>query len=234
MSGRSTTFPASRVFAEMTFARATSSTVFGLSTIRGSSSTTRITRLRRLEPFTTFPRRRDTPTTPKMFVPSDSSEIAAAGTSQPARAAARPCAHPLPVSDGKRTSHRQPAFKGHPGALAQHRRSSSVRHRSTPIATCATGRATNHVGIRTSIAGGTGCSLMGGLPAMHVNTTLTILISALYADARFCRASSAHTKRQARERAARCASSSIRGGGIERDRTCKQLHRRRTMPKHAS
>jgi hypothetical protein len=32
---------------------------------------------------------------------------------------------------------------------------------------------------------------MGGLPAMHVNTTLTILISALYADARFCRASSA-------------------------------------------
>jgi hypothetical protein len=29
---------------------------------------------------------------------------------------------------------------------------------------------------------------MGGLPAMHVNTTLTILISALYADARFWKA----------------------------------------------
>jgi hypothetical protein len=88
MSGRSTTFPASGVFAQMTFARATLSTVFRLSTIRGSSSTIRITRLRRLEPFTAFPRRSDAPTTPGMFVPSDSSGIAAAGIYQPARAEA--------------------------------------------------------------------------------------------------------------------------------------------------
>jgi hypothetical protein len=75
---------------------------------------------------------------------------------------------------------------------------------------------------------------MGGLPAIHVNTTLLILISALYADARLRRASPARTKRQARERVARCASRCMSGGGFERDLTCKQSHRRRTMPRHAS
>jgi hypothetical protein len=166
-----------------------------------------------------FPRRSDAPTTPRMFVPLDSSEIAAAGVSQsqaasesepaaetpptandnphrsdqraqptpnpprikprsncsvsnirdarriqyarPSRlprsvrkriiatggtapaaapARARPCGHPLPVSDGKRTSQRQPAFKGHPGALAQqprelliqYQRRSSRRHGLKP------------------------------------------------------------------------------------------------------
>jgi hypothetical protein len=44
---------------------------------------------------------------------------------------------------------------------------------------------------------------MDGLPAMHVNTMLLILISALYADARLCRASPARTKRQGRERRGR-------------------------------
>jgi len=44
---------------------------------------------------------------------------------------------------------------------------------------------------------------MGGLPALHVNTTLLILISALYADARLRKASPARTKKQAREYAAR-------------------------------
>ena len=56
---------------------------------------------------------------------------------------------------------------------------------------------------------------MGSLPALHVNTTLLILMSALCADARLRKASPARTKRQARERAARCASRSIRGGGFE-------------------
>jgi len=58
---------------------------------------------------------------------------------------------------------------------------------------------------------------MGGLPVLHVNTTLLILMSALFADARLCKASPARTKRQARERAARCASRCIRGGGFERN-----------------
>ena len=75
---------------------------------------------------------------------------------------------------------------------------------------------------------------MGGLPALHVNTTLLILISALYADARLRKASPARTKKQAREYAARCASRRMRGGGFGGDRRCKQLHLRRTMPKHAS
>jgi len=70
---------------------------------------------------------------------------------------------------------------------------------------------------------------VNGLPAIHVNTTLLILIGALCAEARFQAASGARTKRQARERAARCASRSMRGGGFERDRRCKQLRRRRTM-----
>jgi hypothetical protein len=75
---------------------------------------------------------------------------------------------------------------------------------------------------------------MDGLPAMHVNTMLLILISALYADARLCRASPARTKRQGRERAARCARRCMRGGGFERGHTCNQLHRRRAMPRRAS
>ena len=82
-------------------------------------------------------------------------------------------------------------------------------------------------------AGGIGCSLIGGLPALHVNTTLLILMSALCADARLRSASPARTKRQARERAARCASRAIRGGGFERGSRYKQLHRRRTMLKPA-
>ena len=99
---------------------------------------------------------------------------------------------------------------------------------------CATGRPTNHIDARASTAGEIGCSLMGSLPALHVNTTLLILISALYADARLCRASPAHTRRQARERALRCASSSIRGGGFERSLACRHLHRHRTTPKPAN
>jgi hypothetical protein len=75
---------------------------------------------------------------------------------------------------------------------------------------------------------------MGGLPAIHVNTTLLILISALYADAPLRKASPARTKRQARERAARGASRCMRGGGFASDRRYKQLRRRRTMPKQAS
>jgi hypothetical protein len=72
---------------------------------------------------------------------------------------------------------------------------------------------------------------MAGLPVMHVNTTLFILISALCADARLDRASPVSTKKQARERAARYASPPTRGGGFER---AKQLHLRRTTPKYAS
>jgi hypothetical protein len=79
-----------------------------------------------------------------------------------------------------------------------------------------------------------GCSHMGGLPVLHVNTTLFILISALYADARLCKASSARTKKRARECAVRCASKFTRGGGFGRDRMCKQLHPRRMMPKNVS
>ena len=74
----------------------------------------------------------------------------------------------------------------------------------------------------------------GGLHAMHVNTTLLILMSALCADARLWKAPPAHTKRQARERAARCASRCIRRGGFERSLACKRLHRRRTTPKPAN
>jgi hypothetical protein len=72
---------------------------------------------------------------------------------------------------------------------------------------------------------------MSGLRVIHVNTTLFILISALYADARLRQASPARTKKQARQRAARYASPPTRGGGCERG---KQLHLRRTMPKHVS
>jgi hypothetical protein len=75
---------------------------------------------------------------------------------------------------------------------------------------------------------------MGALPVMHVNTTLFILISALYADARFSKASSARTKKHARECAARCASKSMRGGGFGRGPMCNQLHPRRMMSKRAS
>jgi len=74
---------------------------------------------------------------------------------------------------------------------------------------------------------------MGGLPVLHVNTTLLILMSALCADARLGKTSPARTKKQARERAARCASRSIRGGGFERSLASARLHRRRTVPKHA-
>src|ERR1700693_4471841 len=70
---------------------------------------------------------------------------------------------------------------------------------------------------------------MGGLPVLHVNTTLLILMSALYADAHLRRVLPARTKRQARERAARCASRSIKDGGFERapNPTSKHLHRHR-------
>jgi len=68
---------------------------------------------------------------------------------------------------------------------------------------------------------------VNGLPAIHVNTTLLILIGALCADARFQAASGTRTKRQARERAAHCASRCMRGGGFERDLMSQQLHRRR-------
>jgi hypothetical protein len=75
---------------------------------------------------------------------------------------------------------------------------------------------------------------MPGLPALHVNTTLLILMNALCADARFCRAPYAGTKRQARERAARCASRAVSAGGFARGRTRAQLHCRRMMPRRAS
>jgi hypothetical protein len=112
--------------------------------------------------------------------------------------------------------------------------SSTATSISTPLLTSATDRVTNHLSLRACAGGDFGCSLMGGLPALHVNTTLLILINALYADARLCKASPAPTKKQAREYAARCASRRMRGGGCERDRTCRQLRLRRTMPRHAS
>jgi hypothetical protein len=87
---------------------------------------------------------------------------------------------------------------------------------------------------RASDKWGLGCSRMGALPVMHVNTTLFILISALFADARFSKASSARTKKHARECAARCASKFMRGGGFGGGRMRKHLHPRRMMPKKAS
>jgi len=45
---------------------------------------------------------------------------------------------------------------------------------------------------------------VNGLPAIHVNTTLLILIGALCADARFRPASGTHMKIQERRRAAQC------------------------------
>ena len=76
-----------------------------------------------------------------------------------------------------------------------------------------------------------GCLHMGGLPALHVNTTLLILINAFCAVARFQAMSATRTKIQERRRVARCASRAMRDGGYERHPTHRWFHGRRTMPK---
>ena len=72
---------------------------------------------------------------------------------------------------------------------------------------------------------------MGGLPALHVNTTLLILINALCAAARFQAASATRTKILERRRVARSASRAIRDGGSDRLPSRGKFHARRTMPK---
>jgi len=74
---------------------------------------------------------------------------------------------------------------------------------------------------------------MGGLTGPHINTTLVILISALYANARLLKTLPPPTKRQARERAARSARS-MNGGGFAKDRVSRHLHWRRSLPRRAS
>jgi len=70
---------------------------------------------------------------------------------------------------------------------------------------------------------------MGGLAGPHINTTLVILISALYANARLLKAVPTPTKKQARERAAHCASRRMSGGGFARSRTSIRLHHHRSI-----
>jgi len=69
---------------------------------------------------------------------------------------------------------------------------------------------------------------VAGLPAIHVNTMLLILIGALCADARFQASCGTRTKIQERRRAAQSASRSTRGGGCDR-RSQSRLNRRRRM-----
>jgi hypothetical protein len=79
-----------------------------------------------------------------------------------------------------------------------------------------------------------GCGRMGGLAGPHINTTLVILIGALYANARLLKEVPTPTKRQARERAARSASRGMSAGGFARGRTSSRLHPRRSIPRRAS
>jgi len=93
---------------------------------------------------------------------------------------------------------------------------------------------TNHVhshGIAREVIG---CGRMGSLAGPHINTTLVILISALYANARLLKAVPTSTKRQARERAAHSASRGMSGGGFARGRTSSRRHSYRSIPRRAS
>ena len=72
---------------------------------------------------------------------------------------------------------------------------------------------------------------MGGLPAIHVNTTLLILINALCAAARFQAASATRTKVQEGRRVARCAPRAMKDGGCDRRPSHGKFRARRTMPK---
>src|SRR5262245_27264922 len=93
---------------------------------------------------------------------------------------------------------------------------------------------TNHVHSGGSARKEIGCAHMGGLTGPHINTTLVILIGALYANARLLKTLPPPTKRQARERTARSASRGMNGGGFAKDRVSRHLHWRRSVPRRAS
>jgi len=73
---------------------------------------------------------------------------------------------------------------------------------------------------------------MNGFTGPHINTTLVILISALYANARLVKALPIPTKRQVRERAAR-SSRRMNGGGFAKDQGSSHLYWRRSTPRRA-
>src|SRR5262249_46822093 len=93
---------------------------------------------------------------------------------------------------------------------------------------------TNHVHSGGIAREEIGCDRMGGLAGPHINTTLVILISALYANARLLKAVPTPTKRQARERAAHSASRGMSGGGFARGRTSSRPHSHRSIPRRSS
>jgi len=92
---------------------------------------------------------------------------------------------------------------------------------------------TNHVHSDGIAREEIGCARMGGFTGPHINTTLVILISALYANARLVRALPIPTKRQARERTARSASRRMNGGSFAKDQVSSHLYWRRSTPRRA-
>jgi hypothetical protein len=93
---------------------------------------------------------------------------------------------------------------------------------------------TNHVHSHGIAQEEIGCGRMGGLAGPHINTTLVILIGALYANARLLKQVPTPTKKQARERAAHSALGGISDGGFARGRTSSRLHCHRSIPRRAS
>ena len=137
---------------------------------------------------------------------------------------------PRPSSNGRVGQSRDKCSSAAATRVRAHSSASQVGFLDSPCNWSQTNHVHSH-GIAREVIG---CGRMGSLAGPHINTTLVILISALYANARLLKAVPTSTKRQARERAAHSASRGMSGGGFARGRTLSRRHSYRSIPRRAS